>query len=74
MNDNSTFGGFHSVGSDLTRTQAKSKSDQTGPSKDQERGSSPTSRPVVGSLSFFFFQRSFVYLARKCNSPILDTV
>ncbi|XP_074577782.1 meiosis-specific protein PAIR2 [Curcuma longa] len=59
MNDNSTFGGFHSVGSDLTRTQAKSKqlqsgplnSDQTGPSKDQERGSSPTSRPVpIASL------------------------
>ncbi|KAG6492707.1 hypothetical protein ZIOFF_047672 [Zingiber officinale] len=59
MNDNSTFGGLHSVGSDLTRTQVKSKqlqsgplnSDQTGPSKDQERGNSPTRRPVpIASL------------------------
>ncbi|WOK96627.1 hypothetical protein Cni_G05334 [Canna indica] len=60
MNDGaSTFGGLHSIGSDLTRTQAKAKlvqsgplqSDQTANTKDQERSNAPSGHPVsIASL------------------------
>ncbi|URE43336.1 HORMA domain [Musa troglodytarum] len=59
MNNGSTFGGLHSIGSDLTRTQARSKphqsgqplNDQAAHTNDQERGNTPTSNPVpIASL------------------------
>ncbi|CAL9060019.1 unnamed protein product, partial [Musa banksii] len=59
MNNGSTFGGLHSIGSDLTRTQARSKphqsgqllNDQAAHTNDQERGNTPTSNPApIASL------------------------
>ncbi|THU52292.1 hypothetical protein C4D60_Mb10t02450 [Musa balbisiana] len=59
MNNGSTFGGLHSIGSDLTRTQARSKTHQSGQllndqaahTNDQERGNTPTSNPApIASL------------------------
>ncbi|KAJ8480410.1 hypothetical protein OPV22_024137 [Ensete ventricosum] len=59
MNNGSTFGGLHSIGSDLTRTQARSKphqsgqllNDQAAHTSDQERGNTPTSNPApIASL------------------------
>ncbi|RWW34174.1 hypothetical protein GW17_00001069 [Ensete ventricosum] len=58
MNNGSTFGGLHSIGSDLTRTQARSKphqsgqllNDQAAHTSDQERGNTPTSNPASYNL------------------------